>query len=247
MDGQSFWWPSTLNSDSKEKEMKNHRITLLNGVVFAKETGGLLGGAAAQQKEDAEAKEAGIKEATGLTPEQALITNEGVLNAVTSTGTLTGAGNAPEPVTTGIDPSEAFPESIEPVKSVDDKRPFADGSNRMEKPLSFNVGLENPDAASDLEFTDDGFIKPIAAYKHRSVMRFRVGKFTFQNHILLIYNEADNQEFLDLAADLTPQDKTQIVHYNWEAAANVEKPVDYAAVSRGAVNTRATKDPKVIQ
>jgi hypothetical protein len=125
---------------------------------------------------------------------------------------------------------------------------FAD-SNQIERPILFPDGSRSgePDESNGLAFTDEGFLEPVAAYKHRTVMRFQVGKFTFQNHILQIFSDSDNEEFLRLAQGLTPQDKTQIVAYNWRAAANVEKPMNFDSVSRGAVNTRSTKDPKSVQ
>lgn len=188
------------------------------------------GGAAAQQLADANAKAASLEQLNpGLTPAKALLTNAGIENIMSDVP-------KPAPASTQIIPGGVDPEAM-----------FGKSSSQIEAPLSFNVGGDEDDFA-DIKFTEDGFIEPVAAYKHKNVMRFQVGKFTFQDHILMIYSESDNQEFLDLARGLTPVDRTAIVHYNWRAAANLEKPVNYdSTVSRGSVSTGKTKDPKLVQ
>jgi hypothetical protein len=221
--------------------MHTMRNVLLSGVVFAtgdKILGGkpsaapevpkdpaptpnapVEGGQTEITKADAEAKQEGLMEATGLTVEQAMITNAGIEN-------ITANVAKPEPI------------NIQPI-SYDD-------SSAVEVPIVFPDGSRSgdPDEFGDVDF---GVQEPVAAYKHRTVMRFQVGKFTFQNHILQIFNDADNEEFLRLAQGLTTQDKSQIVGYNWKAAARVERPMDFNPVSRGAVNTKSTKDPKAVQ
>lgn len=83
--------------------------------------------------------------------------------------------------------------------------------------------------------------KPFAAYRHRNVRRFSVGRFDFVNHLLYVYSEAENEEFLDLWETLESRDHHAIVKYDFEAAANVE-----TAVVRGGVNSSDAKDGKVI-
>lgn len=88
---------------------------------------------------------------------------------------------------------------------------------------------------------DSAVNKPFAAYRHRNVRRFSVGRFDFVNHLLFVYSEAENEEFLDLWETLESRDHHAIVKYDFEAAANVE-----TAVVRGGVNSSDAKDGKVI-
>lgn len=87
-------------------------------------------------------------------------------------------------------------------------------------------------------------IKPVGAYKHRSVRHFVVGGFEFKNNVLLIYTAEANERFLDLYDQLEERDKNAIVEYDWEAAQRVEQPV---MVARGAMASSRIKDAKVIK
>lgn len=200
------------------------------------------GGQMTITKEDAQAKEEGLAQATGLTPTEMLMTDAAIENIRANIA-------KPEPVNIvpdtagGLEPSLSAARTVRAAPASD---PFSD-SGQMERPILFPDGSVSGDPEEGMTFTEDGFIQPVAAYKHRGVMRFQIGKFTFQNHLLMIYSESDNEEFLRLAQGLTPQDKTQIVAYNWKAAANLERPMNFDSVSRGAVNTRSTKDPKSVR
>lgn len=86
--------------------------------------------------------------------------------------------------------------------------------------------------------------KPVAAYKHRQVRHFKVGNFEFKNHLLYIYTDKANDEFLNYYDALEPRDQNAIVQYDWEAAERVEQPV---AASRGAMSTSSIKDAKAVR
>lgn len=94
-------------------------------------------------------------------------------------------------------------------------------------------------------YTDEGFLQPIAAFKHHAVKRFQVGKHTFQNHILQLFNEADLVDFLQCWEGLQGPDKVNITQYDWEAAARVNRPVS-DLIARGSQSTKNIKDPKQV-
>jgi len=87
--------------------------------------------------------------------------------------------------------------------------------------------------------------EPVAAYKHRRISRFKVGRHVFKDGLLYLYTEEDNDDFLQLYKGLDSTDKTQIVKYDWRKAASVESPVDAQRAIRGALSARSIKDPKV--
>lgn len=86
---------------------------------------------------------------------------------------------------------------------------------------------------------------PVAVYRHKTTRRFQVGKFEFVNHLLFIFNDDDEDEFLHLYDSLMPVDQVNIVEYNWSAAQGLEKPVG-ATATRGALGTSSIRDPKRI-
>jgi len=71
-------------------------------------------------------------------------------------------------------------------------------------------------------------------YRHRTIRRFKIGKFEFKEHLLVINNEADDELFHEhLKGD--PRSARDIVELNPEAMAAMEKSVDLAPkVIRGA-------------
>lgn len=82
-------------------------------------------------------------------------------------------------------------------------------------------------------------LTPVAYYKHKTINRFTVGKFEFQNHLLTIYSDEDNNEFLDHVRGLLPVDQINIVEVQ-----NIEneKPVTTAGgrVTRGNTSSRSS-------
>jgi hypothetical protein len=110
--------------------------------------------------------------------------------------------------------------------------------SEYEMPMDEDAGDDNLD--------ENGFAKPIAAFKHKTVRRFQVGRHMFHNHILTIFNQEDLDDFLTCWRDLTPVDKVNIVKYNWQAAAAVETPIIDSKAQRGATQTRNIPDPKRI-
>lgn len=86
---------------------------------------------------------------------------------------------------------------------------------------------------------------PVAVYRHKNTRRFQVGKFEFVNHLLFLFSDEDEQEFLHLYDSLMPVDQVNIVEYNWSAAQGLEKPVG-ATATRGALGTSSIRDPKRI-
>src|SRR6266850_1002497 len=79
-------------------------------------------------------------------------------------------------------------------------------------------------------------------YRHRTVSRFQMTgnpgepPFDFKNNILRITDDARNERFLDLAGQLHPRDRMQIVKVNAEAAAKLESALG-PRVSREAMDT----------
>lgn len=88
--------------------------------------------------------------------------------------------------------------------------------------------------------------EPVAVYRHKTTRRFQVGKFEFVNHLLFIFSDEDEAEFLSLYDSLMPVDKFSIVEYNWSAAQGLERPVGAATATRGALGTSSIRDPKRI-
>lgn len=70
-------------------------------------------------------------------------------------------------------------------------------------------------------------------YRHRTIRRFKIGKFEFKEHLLVIKNQADDELFKEhLRGD--PRSARDITELNPEALANLEKSVDInAKVIRG--------------
>ena len=95
------------------------------------------------------------------------------------------------------------------------------------------------------EIEIDENLEPIAAYKHRRIKRFTVGKFEFFDHVLRVFNEEDNDEFLRLHRGLVPQDRANIVILNLAALQAVETPI--SRTMTGAQSTGRIKDPKSIK
>lgn len=110
--------------------------------------------------------------------------------------------------------------------------------------LKSTTSLKRPGKDVPKTEADVDELKPIAAYKHRAVRHFKVGPFEFRNHILELYSEDQHNAFLYLYNGLEPRDQAEIVEYDFEAAARVERPVN---VARGSLGTDSIKDPKVVK
>lgn len=83
-------------------------------------------------------------------------------------------------------------------------------------------------------------------YKHTRIRRYRIGRFEFNNHLLSVKPE-DNQDFIRLIKQLPAVKSNQIVEVNEEAYRNLEKPAlgrDTLVVRGGA---RADTDPRVME
>lgn len=90
---------------------------------------------------------------------------------------------------------------------------------------------------------------PAKTYRHKTIRRFRVGKFEFKNHKLVIESEEDQKAFEEMIAGLPPIDSQPIVIVNAEAAAAAEKPL-VSPVVRGAMSADdilTAKDKERIQ
>lgn len=74
----------------------------------------------------------------------------------------------------------------------------------------------------------------VKTYRHRTIRRFKIGKFEFKEHLLVIKNQADDELFKEhLRGD--PRSARDIVELNPEALASMEKAIDVAPkVIRGA-------------
>ena len=72
------------------------------------------------------------------------------------------------------------------------------------------------------------------AYKHKAVRNYVLGPFTFKDFICHV-EDSDLEEFGRLYSQLTPMRQRQIVEFNEEAAAAVEKRPSFGpSVIRGA-------------
>jgi hypothetical protein len=87
-------------------------------------------------------------------------------------------------------------------------------------------------------------VTPLVVYKHRTVRHFKVGEFEFVNHLLYLYSEEANENFLDSYANLLPRDQHDIVVYDHLAASRVETAVTNTV--RGSIGTGSLRDPKAI-
>jgi hypothetical protein len=66
---------------------------------------------------------------------------------------------------------------------------------------------------------------PVKQYKHKTIRRFRVGKFEFKNHKLTIESEEDQALFEKMVSDLPVRDSREIVIVNQEAIAASETKI----------------------
>ena len=79
------------------------------------------------------------------------------------------------------------------------------------------------------------------AYRHNKIRRFKVGPFEFEDHILKIQTEEENEQFVQLHEQLHPRDRNAIVEIlNLE---NTRK-VGGMKTIRGAADTTSFKDAR---
>lgn len=121
-----------------------------------------------------------------------------------------------------------------------------DGATQARTDLSTKLRTMFPDLAIDGEDEVDSAPKtPIAAFRHKTVRLFQVGPHTFYDHVLYIYSDEELESFANLFKTLSGVDKTNIVAYDWEAAARIES--DAGQAIRGMLTTRGIKDPKTVR
>lgn len=105
-----------------------------------------------------------------------------------------------------------------------------------------------PPAEYDTFDADSSNIKrPIAIIRHRGAKNFKVGEFLFKNHILELYSESEVYRFSEAYNGLDPVDRNSIVSVNPAAIAASESSFKPHNVTRGALASKAIKDPKQIQ
>lgn len=78
----------------------------------------------------------------------------------------------------------------------------------------------------------------MATYRHKSIKRFRVGRFEFKNAFLVTLGEEDDEEFKSLVEKLPARDQNQIVQVNEESLRNSETPM--TRVIKGMAQTSGT-------
>lgn len=62
-------------------------------------------------------------------------------------------------------------------------------------------------------------------FKHKTIRRFRVGEFEFEDFILNVESDEKAEEFIKIVKTLPRRDALQIVEVNESAAADAEKSV----------------------
>src|SRR5690606_13497914 len=95
--------------------------------------------------------------------------------------------------------------------------------------------------------SDEEQARTVAAFKHRRIRRFKVGKFEFRDHLLFLTSEEDLESFIEAYQGLAPEDRNAIVKYDFQREAQLESPVSATKAIRGALGTKQIKDPKVVQ
>lgn len=238
---------------------KIHRHALLSSVAaFSMLGNGSGGGGDAKpvgeklsDSKSAETKDNENKGADGKTPGQAISTDGTATtgtNESTTSNTISESTASPDSkqITAPVpDPATASTNAIT-QEVIERQDRIAQESSQLTAKVEEQFEQPMDEDADDRNLDENGFEKPLAAFKHKTVRRFQVGRHLFHNHILTIFNQEDLDDFLACWRDLTPVDKVNIVKYNWQAAAAVETPIIDSTAQRGATQTRNIKDPKKI-
>lgn len=106
---------------------------------------------------------------------------------------------------------------------------------------------------SDVQVNEENFMDYLVQtgrnvthyYRHKRTRSFHIGEFSFEDFILTIRSEGENQRWIDTYMDLPLEERTQIVEYHPELVAQIERPVG-SNVVRGAVASSLIPDQKVI-
>lgn len=105
---------------------------------------------------------------------------------------------------------------------------------------------------ADVQVTEDNFFEKFSEekgtpfyYLHKRTRSFHIGKFSFEEFVLTVYGERENQEWINTYVQLPLEERTQIVEYHPELVSQIERPVG-SNVIRGAVSTSQIPDQKVV-
>jgi hypothetical protein len=63
---------------------------------------------------------------------------------------------------------------------------------------------------------------PTFTFKHRKIKNYRVGKFEFKNHLLVVRSEAERVEFIDIVSKFSRRISQDITELNEEAMRRLE-------------------------
>lgn len=82
-------------------------------------------------------------------------------------------------------------------------------------------------------------------FQHKTIARYRIGRFEFKNHMLSIRSQKDYDEFIGLLREQPPYERLGIVELNPIALQNLERDplAQQNRVMRGATDSAGT-DPK---